>query len=120
MVEYQRLVDYIQNYFPDPSYSQNDVRKWAKKSVPAWKNMGKDTKDGILKDWDKFISPIPAKAKYDRPRDSRGRFRSTSKADKFVSEKPQKFDRPRGKDGRFIKFSKAVNNKVKRFLGRDY
>ena len=57
MTDWSRLVDYINNYFPDPTHSSQDIRDWAEKSVPPWKNMGKGEKDKIIKDWEYFIEP---------------------------------------------------------------
>jgi len=57
MTDWDRLVDYIIDYFPDPSYSSQDIRDWAYDSVPAWKYMDSKTKEGILGDWENFIMP---------------------------------------------------------------
>ena len=53
--KYQRLVDYIIDYFPEPKYSKKDIFDWAKDSVPAWKVMKESEKDKIYKDWENFI-----------------------------------------------------------------
>lgn len=55
MGEYQRLTGYIIDFFPEPKYSQSDIRDWAKDNVPAWKVMEKSEKDKVLKDWENFI-----------------------------------------------------------------
>ena len=57
MTDWSRLVDYIIDYFPDPSYSTQDIREWANDSVPAWKYMDNSTKDKVLGDWENFIAP---------------------------------------------------------------
>ena len=57
MTDFSRLVNYIINYFPDPSYSTKDIRDWAMESVPAWKYMDNTTKDEITGDWENFITP---------------------------------------------------------------
>jgi len=57
MTDWSRLVDYIIDYFPDPSYSNQDIRDWAYDSVPAWKYMDNSTKDKVLGDWENFIFP---------------------------------------------------------------
>ena len=57
MTDFDRLVDYIIDYFPDPSYSSQDIRDWANDSVPAWKYMAEGTKKEILDDWENFILP---------------------------------------------------------------
>lgn len=57
MTDWSRLVDYIMNYFPDPSYSNQDIRDWAYDSVPAWKGMSNKDKDKVLGDWEGFIAP---------------------------------------------------------------
>lgn len=57
MTDWSRLVDYIIDYFPDPSYSSQDIRKWAYENVPAWKYMREKTKGEILGDWENFILP---------------------------------------------------------------
>lgn len=57
MTNWDRLVDYITNYFPDPSYSNQDIRKWANDSVPAWKSMSNKDKNDVLGDWENFIAP---------------------------------------------------------------
>ena len=54
-MSYQRLVDYVIDFFPEPKYSQSDIRKWAKDNVPAWKVMRDSEKDKVLKDWENFI-----------------------------------------------------------------
>lgn len=55
MSKYQRLVDYIIDFFPEPKYSRGDISDWARENVPAWKVMDKGEKDKILKDWENFI-----------------------------------------------------------------
>ena len=55
MTDWSRLVDYIVNYFPDPKYSQDDIRDWANKNVPAWKNMGGKDKDKIVRDRENYV-----------------------------------------------------------------
>jgi len=57
LTDWDRLIDYIYNYFPEPSYSSQDIKDWAEDSVPAWKNMSKSDKDMIIKDWENFIAP---------------------------------------------------------------
>lgn len=54
-MSYDRLTDYVIDYFPEPKYSQSDIRKWAKDNVPAWKVMKENEKDKVLKDWENFI-----------------------------------------------------------------
>jgi len=57
LTNWDRLVDYITNYFPEPSYSTEDIREWATKSVPAWKVMSNKDKKDVLGDWENFIAP---------------------------------------------------------------
>ena len=57
MTDWSRLIDYIHNYFPDPSHSSQDIRDWAIKEVPAWKGMSNSDKNAIIKDWENFITP---------------------------------------------------------------
>ena len=57
MTNWDRLVDYITNYFPDPSYSAQDIRDWAMDSVPPWKSMSNKDKNDVLGDWENFIAP---------------------------------------------------------------
>jgi len=57
MTDWSRLVDYITNYFPEPSYSTQDIKEWATKSVPAWKSMSNKDKSEVLGDWENFIAP---------------------------------------------------------------
>jgi len=60
MTDWSRLTDYIYNYFPDPSYSREDVIDWAQENVPAWKYMNNNERDLILGDWEAFVSPAEA------------------------------------------------------------
>ena len=55
MTDWDRLIDYIYNYFPDPSYNTQEIEDWAEDSVPAWKYMDRGDKKMILKDWENFI-----------------------------------------------------------------
>ena len=57
MTDWDRLTDYIIDYFPDPSYSNQDIRDWATGNVPAWKHMSTRDKDEVLGDWENFIAP---------------------------------------------------------------
>ena len=57
MTDWDRLVDYIINYFPEPKYSSQDIRDWAMENVPAWQYMGEGTKREIIGDWENFIMP---------------------------------------------------------------
>lgn len=57
MTDWDRLSDYIENYFPEPIYNTKDVSEWAQKSVPAWKHMDSKTQKTILGDWENFIQP---------------------------------------------------------------
>lgn len=54
---YDRLVDYIIDYFPEPKYSSQDIRDWAKGNVPAWKSIKESDKKEIVGDWENFIMP---------------------------------------------------------------
>lgn len=55
MSKYQRLVDYVIDYFPDPKYSKEDIENWARDNVPAWKVMKESEKDKVKKDWENFV-----------------------------------------------------------------
>lgn len=57
MTNWDRLVDYIIDFFPDPSYSTQDIKEWANNSVPAWKHMSGSDKKEVLDDWENFIAP---------------------------------------------------------------
>lgn len=57
MTDWDRLTDYIENFFPEPIYNTKDVRDWAEGNVPAWKFMNTKTKNQILGDWEDFIQP---------------------------------------------------------------
>ena len=57
MTDWSRLVDYIIDFFPDPSHNTQDIRDWAYDAVPAWKYMDNSTKDKVLGDWENFIFP---------------------------------------------------------------
>ena len=57
MTDWDRLMEYIHDYFPEPIYSSEEVREWAQKNVPAWKYMPKRTRNAIIKDWERFVAP---------------------------------------------------------------
>lgn len=57
MTDWDRLTDYIYDYFPEPIYSSQDISDWAQREVPAWKYMDSKTQEGILGDWENFIQP---------------------------------------------------------------
>lgn len=57
MVKYQRLTEYIHDYFPDPTYNTQDIRDWAKENVPAWDKIPTKDKEDVLGDWEDFIQP---------------------------------------------------------------
>ena len=57
MTPWDRLTEYIEDYFPEPSYSSQDIRDWAMGQVPAWKYMDGKTRDGIIGDWENMIAP---------------------------------------------------------------
>lgn len=57
MTDWSRLVDYIIDYFPEPKYSSQDIRDWAKENVPAWKHMKESDKKEVVGDWENFIMP---------------------------------------------------------------
>lgn len=118
------MVNYIQNYFPDPSYSGRDIRDWAKKKVPAWKHISGGDKKGIIDDWKKFIVPDVPKRAWDsskHPRGKGGRFKKEvgKKVDGVIKRIPKQF-RNRDSKGRFSKATKSVNGKIKKFLGSRY
>jgi len=57
MTDWSRLVEYIENFFPEPKYSSQDIRDWAMENVPAWKSIGDSDKKEIIGDWENFIAP---------------------------------------------------------------
>ena len=57
MAKYQRLIDWIIDYFPDKDYTQTDIREWAEKEVPAWNYISKKDQKNILDDWREFVKP---------------------------------------------------------------
>ena len=57
MTDWDRLIEYIEDYFPEPIYTSEDVRDWAQENVPAWQYMNKETQEGIIDDWEHFIEP---------------------------------------------------------------
>lgn len=57
MTDWDRLTEYIYDYFPEPIYSRDDIEKWASESVPAWKYMKGNDKKDILDDWSNFVAP---------------------------------------------------------------
>ena len=67
MTDWDRLCEYIHDYFPDPSYSTEDVRKWAMEKVPAWKYMSKKTRKDIITDWEIFVAPQIEKEIREKP-----------------------------------------------------
>ena len=58
MTDWDRLTDYIFNYFPEPKYSRQDIKDWAMDNVPAWKYMKNRDRKGVLDDWEDFVAPI--------------------------------------------------------------
>ena len=57
MTDWDRLMEYIHDYFPEPIYSSEEVREWAQENVPAWKYMKKKLQDEIIADWEEFVAP---------------------------------------------------------------
>lgn len=57
MTDWDRLTDYIFDFFPEPIYNTKEVRAWASENVPAWKVMSSKDKDKVLGDWEDFIQP---------------------------------------------------------------
>lgn len=57
MTDWDRLTNYIYDYFPEPIYNTKDVSDWAKENVPAWRYMKDSDKKGVLGDWENFIQP---------------------------------------------------------------
>lgn len=55
--KYQRLTDFIIDYFPDVDDTQQDIREWARREVPAWDYIGERDKKVILDDWRDFVKP---------------------------------------------------------------
>ena len=55
LTDWDRLMEYIHDYFPEPKYKSQDIRKWAMDNVPAWKYMSSGLKDDIITDWENFI-----------------------------------------------------------------
>ena len=55
MTDWDRLSDYIMDYFPEPKYSRQDIRDWAMDNVPAWKYMKNRDKTQVLDDWENFV-----------------------------------------------------------------
>lgn len=56
MTDWSRLTEYIEDYFPESSYSTAEIRSWAQENVPAWKYMPEKDKNEILSDWENFIA----------------------------------------------------------------
>lgn len=59
MTDWTRLTNYIIDFFPDNTYSEEEIDEWAMESVPAWKFMDQQTKDDILGDWRSFADTLP-------------------------------------------------------------
>lgn len=55
MDDIDRLIDWIHNYFPDPTYSRDDVRDYLEKEVKGWDSVPKKVQSAILKDWEMAI-----------------------------------------------------------------
>ena len=58
MSQYQRLVDYIIDYFPEPKHTKREITDWAKSNVPAWKVMKDSEKKKVLDDWENFVFEV--------------------------------------------------------------
>lgn len=67
MTDWTRLTNYIIDFFPDSTYSEEEIDAWAMESVPAWKFMDQQTKDDILGDWKEFIDSLPLPEEPDLP-----------------------------------------------------
>lgn len=57
MAKYERLKQWLKDYFPDKSDTQQDIREWAKKEMPAWDYISEKDKKNILDDWREFVKP---------------------------------------------------------------
>ena len=55
MDDIERLIDFINNYFPDPSYSRDDVKDYLEKKVKGWEYVPKKAQQNILDDWEMAI-----------------------------------------------------------------
>lgn len=55
--KYSRLMEWIQDYFPEPMYSRQDIIDYMNKNVPAWKYISKSDREDMIKDWEEFVAP---------------------------------------------------------------
>jgi len=55
MDDIERLINFIHNYFPDPTFSRDDVRDYLEKEVKGWGYVPKKAQRAILKDWEMAI-----------------------------------------------------------------
>lgn len=54
MDEIYRLVEWINNYFPDPTFSRDDVEKYLNDNVKGWEAVPRRDKREIMNDWFEF------------------------------------------------------------------
>lgn len=57
VADLERLVDWIDNYFPDDTYSREDVNSYLNKNVKGWSTgaIPRSEKERILDDWEHFV-----------------------------------------------------------------
>ncbi len=56
ITDWSRLQEWINLYFPDPSYSTEDVRDFLENRIPAYsKSMSRREQRDIIGDWESFI-----------------------------------------------------------------
>lgn len=55
--KYPRLRQFLKDYFPDPDTTQQDIREWAQREVPAWNYISEKDKKNLLDDWREFVKP---------------------------------------------------------------
>lgn len=55
MDEIERLIDWIHDYFPDPSYTKEDVREYMETEIKGWSGLPDRVQENILDDWEMGI-----------------------------------------------------------------
>lgn len=52
---YERLQEWIDDYFPEAQYTREEVQAYLNEHIPAWSHIRRREQKGILNDWEEFV-----------------------------------------------------------------
>lgn len=55
MDDIERLIEWMYDYFPEPTYTRSEVARYMAKNVIGWGNIPAQEKENILTDWETFV-----------------------------------------------------------------